>query len=203
MARQTTRQIVSEYRRGEILEAARRVFARKGFAKAGIAEIAREAGIAKGTVYLYFRSKDAVYWAALGAGMRELHDEATRRVTAALGTEGKIRAFAETKLRYFDLNRDFLRIYHAELGNALTRPSAANQDFTRIYQEQVGLLASVLRGAMRRGEVRRANPEKVAAAIFEITRGLIVQRLLTKPSGPPGADAAFVVDLVLKGLRRT
>ena len=66
MARQTTQQILSAYRRGEILEAARRVFARKGFAKAGIGEIAREAGIAKGTVYLYFRSKDAVYWAALG-----------------------------------------------------------------------------------------------------------------------------------------
>jgi len=203
MARPTTRQILSAYRRGEILEAARRVFARKGFAKAGIGEIAREAGIAKGTVYLYFRSKDAVYWAALGAGMRELHDEATRQVRAATGTEGKIRAFAETKLRYFDRNRDFLRIYHAELGNALTRPSAANHEFTRIYQEQVGLLASVLRAAARRREIRPVRPEKVAAAIFEITRGLIVQRLLSEPSGSPEADAAFVVDLVLKGLRRT
>jgi AcrR family transcriptional regulator len=201
MARPTTRQILSDYRRGEILEAARRVFARKGFAKAGIGEIAREAGIAKGTVYLYFRSKDAVYWAALGAGMRELHDEATRQVALASSTEGKIRAFAETKIRYFDLHRDFLRVYHAELGNALTRPSAANQEFTRIYREQVDVLAAVLRGAMRRREIRRVSAEKAAAAIFEITRGLIVQRLVTKPSGSPGADAAFVVDLVLKGLR--
>jgi len=203
MARTTTRQILSEHRRSEILEAARRVFARKGFTKAGIGEIAREAGIAKGTVYLYFRSKDAVYWAALGAGMRELHGKAMDQVAAASGTEGKIRAFAETKLQYFDLHRDFLRVYQAELGNALTRPSAANQGFTRIYLEQVDLLASILRGAMRRREIRRVNAEKVAAAIFEITRGLIVQRLLTKPSGSPEAEAAFVVDLVLKGLRRT
>lgn len=203
MARQTTRQILSEYRRREILEAARRVFARKGFAKAGIGEIARDAGIAKGTVYLYFRSKDEVYWAALRAGMRELHEEATEQVRAASGTEAKIRAFARTKLRYFDVNRDFLRIYHAELGNALTRPTATNQEFTRIYQEQVDLLASVFRAAIRRGEVRRVDAPKVAAAIFEVTRGLIVQRLLSKPSGSAEADAAFVVDLVLKGLRRT
>jgi AcrR family transcriptional regulator len=203
MARRTTRQILSDYRRGEILDAARRVFARKGFARAGIGEIAREAGIAKGTVYLYFRSKDAVYWAALGAGMRELHGEATRQVRAAPDTEGKIRAFAETKLNYFDVHRDFLRIYHAELGNALTRPSGAKPEFTRIYQEQVGLLASVLRGAARRREIRPVQADKVAAAIFEVTRGLIVQRLMMKPSGSPAADAAFVVDLVLKGLRRT
>jgi AcrR family transcriptional regulator len=202
MSRPTTRQILSAYRQRTILEAARCVFARKGFARAGIGEIAREAGIAKGTIYLYFRSKEAIYWAALGAGMRELHTEATRQVAAATGTEGKIRAFAEAKLRYFHLNRDFLRVYHAEVGNALTRPTTANQQFTRIHQEQVGLLASILRAAARRGEIRSVKAEMVAAAIFEITRGLVVHRLLTKPSASPEADAAFVVDLVMKGLRR-
>jgi TetR/AcrR family fatty acid metabolism transcriptional regulator len=201
MKRRTKQEVLSAFRCGEILRAARRVFARKGFARAGIGEIAREAGIAKGTVYLYFPSKDAVYWSALEAGMRELHTQAVRRVKAAATLEAKIRAFAETKLRYFDEHRDFLRIYHAELGNALTRPSAANQEFTRIYREQVGLLATVLRAALRRGEIRRVRPEKAAAAIFEITRGLIVQRLLTRPAGSPEADATFVVDLVLKGLR--
>ena len=57
--------LVSEFRRAEIVDAARSVFARRGFARGIMDEIAKEAGIAKGTIYLYFRSKTEVYKAVL------------------------------------------------------------------------------------------------------------------------------------------
>ena len=53
----TKQQVVMEFRRQEILDAARTVFARKGFADGIVDDIAAEAGVAKGTIYLYFPSK--------------------------------------------------------------------------------------------------------------------------------------------------
>ena len=201
MSRRTKRDVLSAFRCGEILRAARQVFGEKGFARAGIGEIARKAGIAKGTIYLYYPSKEAVYWAALRSGLRELLAGVAARMREETSFETKLRAFAETKIRYFDDHRDFFRIYHAEVGNALTRPAETDREFTAIYQDQVALLMAVVRAAIRRREIRRVPAAKAAAAIFEVTRGLIVQRLMTRPAASAGADAAFVVDLVSKGLR--
>ena len=59
------KEVVTEFRTAELLEAARRVFAEKGFHEATVDDVAEEAGVAKGTVYLYYRSKRDLYWAAL------------------------------------------------------------------------------------------------------------------------------------------
>ena len=143
-----------------------------------------------------------MYWAALRSGLRDLLAEVGARMREETSFEDKLRVFAETKIRFFDDHRDFFRIYHAEVGNALTRPAATDREFTRIYCGQVELLASVVRAAVRHKEIRRVPAAKAAAAIFEVTRGLIVQRLVARPAASADADAAFVVDLVSKGLRK-
>jgi len=74
LTRPSKRDVVAEFRRGEILDAARRVFAARGFAAATVEEIAKQAGIAKGTIYLYYRSKTDVYAGAALEGLRELHE---------------------------------------------------------------------------------------------------------------------------------
>ena len=59
----TKKDVVTEFRTAGILEAARKVFAKKGFNDATVDDIANAAGVAKGTVYLYYRSKREVYFA--------------------------------------------------------------------------------------------------------------------------------------------
>src|SRR5271165_1345139 len=81
----TKHEIVTEFRSSEILEAATKVFSSKGFADTTVDEIADEAGIAKGTIYLYFRSKRDIYIAALKQGVR-LANDAVRQKLAAEGS---------------------------------------------------------------------------------------------------------------------
>ena len=66
----TKDEVVSAYRRDQILTAAHAVFASRGFRQATVGDIADAAGIAKGTLYLYFKSKDDIYWAAMNRGLR-------------------------------------------------------------------------------------------------------------------------------------
>ncbi len=108
------KQLVTEFRTTGILQAARRVFGEKGYERATIADIACAAGVAKGTVYLYYRSKRDVYWEALQQGILELRDDTVARVNAAQTLEDKLRAFVASKLEYFEAHRDFFRIYQPE-----------------------------------------------------------------------------------------
>jgi AcrR family transcriptional regulator len=85
VGRKTRHEVVCEFRCAEILEAARRVFGRKGYG-ATVDEIAAAAGLAKGTVYLYFPSKREIYLAALRRMFVGLIGETQRSVGSSPST---------------------------------------------------------------------------------------------------------------------
>ena len=198
----TKQQVVTEFRRAEILEAARTVFAGKGFEAATIDDIAHAAGVAKGTLYLYYPSKREIYWAALRAGVDDLYTATTRRVDAAGSAHDKIRAFIETKIEYCEIHHEFFRIYYSAATEVLSHPPE-RLEVTELYRQQLDLLERTFGAARSRGEIRDVDPAKLAVAIFEITRGLITQRLLGRTVDDTRHDVDFAVDLIWTGVRRT
>src|SRR5262250_3381524 len=87
-------------KRKAILDAARSVFAKKGFADTSVEDIAEQAGIAKGTLYLYFPSKDQIYLAGLLEDARRLDALCRETMAAAQTWQDKVRAYVQTKLDY-------------------------------------------------------------------------------------------------------
>ena len=118
VAGKTRKDVVTQFREAEILQAARQVFARRGFAEASMEEIAQVAGLAKGTLYLYYESKRELYRAALRAGLLELCEALEQAIEHAPSLSAKLEAYVTTKVAYFDEHRDFFRIYLAEFGHA-------------------------------------------------------------------------------------
>jgi TetR/AcrR family fatty acid metabolism transcriptional regulator len=131
MRMKTKQQVVSEFRRTEIVDAARTVFARRGFAHGIMDEIAKEAGVAKGTLYLYFRSKTEIYRAVLDHDMRALKESTLGRLDAAKGLRDKIRAFALGRIERGEVNREFFRIMDSE-GGALSYTRSQYRDWLRL-----------------------------------------------------------------------
>ncbi|MGE5325837.1 MAG: TetR/AcrR family transcriptional regulator [Deltaproteobacteria bacterium] len=199
----TKKDVVTEFRTSEILAAAHRVFGDKGFHAATIDEVARAANVAKGTVYLYYRSKHDLYWAALEVGIRNMLSRTKANIDRARSTEEKIHAFIETKVRYFDENREFFRIYYSEFGNVLTHPAESRRDFTRLYRSQAQMLEAVLERGLRRKEVRCTRSDSTALAISELTRGLIIHRLLGWSKARVEDDIRFLFEFVQKGIGRS
>jgi AcrR family transcriptional regulator len=196
----TKKDVVTEFRHEEILEAARRVFARRGFTEASVEAIAQEAALAKGTLYLYYPSKRALYWAALRHGLLALGQELAQRVASEESLREKIRAFVGSKVRYFEEHRDFLQIYYAEFGNAVAHPCAPLRDFRDLYLQHVGILKEAIQEAVKKGVIAPVREEAAAFAIYDLTRGLITRRMLGwAPSRTP-EDVDFVVDLAWRGL---
>jgi len=190
----TKQQVVADFRRQEILAAARRVFARKGFAGGIVDEIAKEAGLAKGTVYLYFRSKRELFKAVLEHDMEALKADTLQRIDAATGLGGKIRAFALARLEHADANGELFRIMDTS-GHSFTR-----KQYNALLKEPALRLTAEIEAAQGRGEIRAIPAEKIAWAIVDLTRGSVQRRLIGESSGTPAEEADFLLDLIWSGL---
>jgi AcrR family transcriptional regulator len=195
----TKKDVVTEFRNAAILDAARRVFAAAGFEGASVDEIARAAGVAKGTVYLYYPSKEAVYQAAMREGLLALAEELRRQVEAAATVREKIRAFVETKVAYFDRNRDFFKIYLAAFADLAT-PRSCPEEMRSLYRRQLDILEVAFRAAEGRERIRRGRPADAALAVFDLTRGVVTRRLLAPSRPRPDNDVELLLDLIWKGL---
>src|SRR6187399_944087 len=79
----TRKEVLSEFRRNELLMAARTIFSQKGFHEATIDDVAEAAEVAKGTVYLYYKSKRDLYLEALRHGIESLNRELNLKAAEA------------------------------------------------------------------------------------------------------------------------
>lgn len=192
----TKQQLVCEFRRAEILSAARKVFAREGFASGIMDEIARAAGIAKGTIYLYFSSKTELFQALLAHDMRELQDNMLVRLDQAPTLKEKLRAFLLARLENAEARREFFRIMDSEhVHLAMTRHQY--RDFLR---EPVEKLAIAIETEVQRGAIRPIDTLKTAWLVADVLRGAIQRRLLSQNPPPPEEDVAFLLDFLWASL---
>jgi AcrR family transcriptional regulator len=196
----TKKDVVTEFRRAEILDAAYRVFAERGFEQATMAEIAAVAGVAKGTLYLYYPSKQDIYDAALRQSAVDVDGLTQAALGGARTASEKIQAFIETKLRYFEEHRDFFRMSEREFGDRACGhgPHAKHLDELRL--EQVKVLDQILQQAVRRKAIRPIRTEAAASAIFDLTRSIVMQRLRGASKATLDDDIGFAFDLTWKGI---
>jgi AcrR family transcriptional regulator len=193
-------QVVAEFRRTEILDAARSVFARKGFVHGIMDAIAKEAGIAKGTVYLYFRSKPEIYKAVLDHDMKALKKSTLERIDAAATLRGKIEAFALARLENAETKKEFFRIMDSAAGEF----SFTRSQYRDWLAEPVLRLAAAIEEASKREEIRLVPSEKVAWMAADMIRGTIQRRLLGQNSLTPAQESAFLSSFLWESIvRRT
>jgi len=187
-------------RRLAILGAARKVFARQGYADTVVDDIAVEAGIGKGTLYLYFPSKEQIYLAALLEDAREMNRLTREGMSAAATWQEKLRAYMDVRLRYFESHEDFVRIYMTEFRSMCMQGKPLAPELHHLVQQGEAQLAQLFAAAAASGEVRPVDPELAASTVSDLTRGLMERRLRGWGSKSGPADAAFALDVMCRAL---
>ena len=196
----TKKEAVAQFRCGTILAAARAVFARKGFEAALVDDIADEAGIAKGTVYLYFPSKKDIYLAALVEEFQRFHEQTVEAVDAAVGAREKIRAFAQVGLTNCRSHGDFLRIYVSEFSNQIQDPSRKPKELANIHKKRVNHLTAIIEEGIEAGEIKQVRPTAAAATVFDVLKGMWHRQLLGQSGASYRQELDFVLDFIWHGL---
>ena len=198
-------EVVQEFRIQSIQEATMRVIARKGMAAATMQDIAEEAGVAKGTIYLYFRDRDELVEKTFESAMQRVAEQVDAALDLDIPLEEKVRAITAAHLDFFGKNREFFRLYISL--RLAENPNARNHRKHKLecqpqYQQRVQKLADMLAAHMRRGEVREADPYRLALFIMEGSSAVMLQRLTEDHSPAAEADLDLITGLILDGIRK-
>src|SRR5215217_8504245 len=142
------RELLAAARRGQILEAARRVFAERGFRRATTREVARAAGVSEGTIYNYFEDKDALLMAIL-----ERLNETERRAEdfeegMATDFRGFLREYLSRRMSLIWENREVFRVVRSEM---LVNAELRERYLRQVVEPTMGIAEENFRSRIKQG----------------------------------------------------
>lgn len=202
-------------RRDDILRAAEHIFAIKGYHKASIQDIAKEAQYAVGTVYLYFKDKEALYITLFEEKAQGLFLWVRDKVSQAPGSKEKIRVLIEEQLSYFESNGDFFKIYFSERVNyRWIIKDRISQKTAERFLRHIDYIASLMKAAQEEGVIRSDISAKRTAHVLASMINATIFPWLRQEAGK-GAPAArsggngkslkemsgFILDLFFNGVK--
>ena len=158
----TARAVVTD-KREAILRAATKVFAGRGYFNSKVSDIAGEAGIADGTVYLYFKSKDEVLHSIFDRAMAEFIAEGKKEIASLEEPTEKLKRIAELHLSRLGADRDMAIVFQVELRGStkfMQAFSAAG------FSEYLDIIRTTIADGQKAGVFRNDIKPIVAAKIF-------------------------------------
>ncbi|MEX2272126.1 MAG: TetR/AcrR family transcriptional regulator [Vicinamibacterales bacterium] len=187
-------------KRTAILEAATAIFAERGFFGAQVADIARGAGIAAGTVYLYFRSKDEILTSIFDRTMKEAIAEGRAVVAEVKDPRERLRRIARLHLTRMGRDRNLAIVFQVELRQTtkfMEKFSATGLgDYLLLIQETIA-------DGQARGMFRKSlNARTAAKVFFGALDEMATNWILSRRRYPLAQQADEVVDLIVGGLAK-
>ncbi|MDY6903228.1 MAG: TetR/AcrR family transcriptional regulator [Thermodesulfobacteriota bacterium] len=192
-------------RRDLIVRAAANVFAEKGFNNTLMVDIARTAGIGKGTIYEYFRSKDDLFLAVFDYFVQKLNESSVTVTTLALDSaadrlDALSRSIAAWVIRHRDIYTLTLEFWAASVTGSAEMREKLKMAFQDIYRKFRLLCASIINDGIGRGEFRAGiDSEAIASAIVGSWDGLCLQSWFEDDFDIEKTIAAYT-DTLLRGL---
>ncbi len=187
-------------KRERILDAAVKVFARKGFYATRVSEIAKAAGVADGTIYLYFKSKDALLVSLFEHRVERLLTFLETELPRAATASDRLRRVIELQLGILEGERDL-----AEVVTVIVRQSSKlmKRYAAPKFSAYLDAIARVVAEGQASGEIRKdVSPHLAARAIFGALDGITMTWALGKADrGGLAWASGQLAALVLRGLR--
>jgi TetR/AcrR family fatty acid metabolism transcriptional regulator len=187
-------------KRHQIIDAAIRVFARNGYYNSRVSDIAREAGIASGTVYLYFKTKDEILVTLFREKMAEWVAYARREIADEPDAISKIRRLVALHFSVLERHPDLAEVVQVELrqGHKFFRGASAQE--VSAYFELIG---AVLQEGIAAGQFRQDLPVKIATKLlFGAMDQVATSWVLGKRGYRLGDAAGPVVSMFLEGVSK-
>lgn len=165
-------------RKQEILDAAIRVFSKKGYDRTSISDIAKEIGISQGLCYRYFPSKEAIYDAGIeqyaesivAQNKKRVHLEGLNLREQILQMSGKMQEYVGVEWK-----ENFYELFHRE-GNQRLH----NELFLKVAQKLIPYITNILAAAKKRGETDIADPHATAYFLVYGQVGILMSQDFTE-----------------------
>jgi TetR/AcrR family fatty acid metabolism transcriptional regulator len=150
--RETTNRVEKNNKYHQILEAAVKVFARQGFHQSTVAQIAKEAGVADGTIYLYFKNKDDILVQFFSFRAKQVFESFREEVDRAETSSDKLRNLVRRHLAEFQRDRDGAVVYQVETHQNSRLAEAQIKEMSKMYRD---LISEIVEQGQQEGTIRK------------------------------------------------
>ena len=194
------RQAPAGDKRDLILRAATKVFAQHGYFQSQVADVARVAGVAAGTVYLYFKGKDDLLVSIFERSMSEVLAEGRQAVHGVSDAAERLRVLAHLHLDRLGRDKNLAVVFQVELRQSVKFMERFSESFLQDYFK---LIREAIADGQQRGAFRKNISATTATKIFfgaldEMATNWVLSRRKYNLS----AEADAVVDLFINGVKR-
>ena len=192
-----------QLRRADILIASEHIFAQKGYDKATMQDIARDAQYATGTVYLYFKDKESLYFSLLEEKISDMMSIIKEKTAGVKDIKIKLNILIYESLAFFESNQDFFHIFVSETSKfrwVIDRKIASSA----LMSEHMNYLAGIIRKAQQQKIIRSDfKAEHIADIFAAILSTVIVGLLKEKPSCFENIKniSGYIFDLFMNGVK--
>jgi TetR/AcrR family transcriptional regulator len=188
--------------RREILSAAEKVFAAKGFFPTTMSDIAHKAEFGTGTLYKYFKSKEELYFTLIDEKMEEINQLVKIVFSEKTTSMKKIEKVLRLLFEFIEKNQDFFRIYISERNRF---EWTVKDDLGRtIYEKMVayiGTLSQVIKQGIKEGEFKAMNPWDLAQALVGIVNSFVFEWLISPKPYSLISRADSILEIFLRGVQ--
>ncbi len=190
---------VSEERKTQIMDAAEQVFTHKGLDEARMDDIAEETGLSKGTLYLYFKSKDDLVIAILDRLFGDVLEQFKARKNNELSATEAIWKFTEAAIHDYKKMLVMMPIAYEFLALAFrnTIVQKALKNYFKIYMNS---LIPIIQRGIDSGEFRQVDAQEVAIAAGAIYEGTVLLWIYDKSRVDVGRNIHSSIQLLLEGV---
>jgi TetR/AcrR family transcriptional regulator len=189
--------------RKEILQAAEKVFAEKGFFQTTMSEIAEAAEFGTGTLYKYFKSKEELYFTLIDEKVEELHRLVKAELSQKTSAMERIKKVLGLQFEFIEKNRNFFRIYISERSRFEWN---VKDDFGKgIHNKMVAYiksLAQVIKEGRKEREFKSMEPVDLAHALVGMINSFVFEWLISPEPYPLISKMDTVLEIFLRGTQR-
>ena len=187
-----TEHLPRDARRQQILSAALQLFVERGYENSSVDEIARVAGLSKGSIYWYFKSKLEILFALTDHFVEQSQSEVVRMAAAdKYGTEALYKVHRDLHEQK-QITPENDKLLSQLMGLAAHQPEIRNR-MCEYYRKWDNVSADLIQGAMNRGEFSAADSRAIAQAICALYDGLCMRKQLD-----PDIDLVHVIETTTK-----
>lgn len=187
----------------QILEAGEKLFAKKGFYPATMEEVARAAGLAKGTIYLHFDDKRDLFFSIIEKKLDILLEKIENEMRKDKLISQRIKLAIGIHLKFLEENRDFFKIMQA-------LPESLKQEMERklkgrVIEKQsryVEILDHLIRKGIRNQEIKSLDSRKLAVILVGMMHSLTIYWISHKEKGSLSQDDSLVWQVFWEGIKK-
>ncbi|QGG46975.1 TetR/AcrR family transcriptional regulator [Heliorestis convoluta] len=173
------------------------VFAEKGFDRATMDEIAEQSGVAKGTLYYHFKSKEELISFLIKKGMNLLIEQVKEKIDNKTDPLLQIKSLIEAQLMFFDQNRNLCQI----LLKGAWSDNCREKQFRYLLQDYYGLIENILTRAEAMGKIRKSPIDWSSITLFGTTAMLALRFILDEKPMQHREMAEFLFQQFYAGLK--